>query len=350
MRYKNAYMRSSLQNNKTVLKALTLLIIVLIMVSAVSFSFAQFTDNDLQIEVVPNLPGPHVNATIRVRSYSYDLDRSQISWLINGVPVEEGIGLREISFTTGDIGNKNKVDVVVQTLGGQTFTKSVIINPLKVNIIWEALSYTPPFYKGKALVPPNGFMLVTAMPELVSSGGTKLKPEELVYTWEQDGFILGESSGFGRNSVVVNGKQIPRLSTSIAVTVASFDNTLQAQTSIKIPVSETKILFYEKHPLEGILYEKALEGEVILQDAEITVRGEPMYFSLDDIARNNLTFRWEINNRDVNTPLEDQGQELVLRNESGAAGSARVSLSIESDDLLRVLQDVRHSFNLRFGI
>lgn len=336
--------------NKTVLKTLIALIVVVGIGSVFQFAFAQLANNDLQLEVTPNIPGPNENTTIEVSSFSYDLDRSQVSWLINSNPVLEGIGERQVAFRTGEIGSKIKIEVVVQTIGGQSFTRSVIINPLKVDILWEALSYTPPFYKGKALVPPSGFILVTAMPELVTSQGTKLKPEELVYTWEQDGVVLGEASGFGRNSVVVNGKHIPRLPTSIAVTVASFDNSLRAQTSIRIPVSETRILFYEKHPLEGIRYERALENEVILEDAEITIRAEPMYFSLDDIARDTLNYRWEINNQSVNIPLNEQSKEIVLRNESGNAGSTLVSLRVRSKDLLRILQEVIHSFNLIFGI
>jgi len=82
----------------------------------------------------------------------------------------------------------------------------------------------------------------------------------------------------------------------------------------------------------------------------LTLRGEPYFFSLDDIARDLLRYRWQINNRDTSIPLNEQKNEMTFRREGERSGTAQVSLRVLNDNLpFRVLQVALETLNLNFG-
>ncbi len=84
-------------------------------------------------------------------------------------------------------------------------TKDIPITPEDLDIIWQANSYVPPFYEGKALFPPVGTVSFVAMPGFIDSNGNPVNPKKLIYTWSQDTTVLGDKSGYGKNVLTVQG-------------------------------------------------------------------------------------------------------------------------------------------------
>lgn len=302
------------------------------------------------IEIEPLLPGPYEDISLRVTSTQTDLNRAVISWYLNGELRISDIGKTSVRLRTGPVGNNQRIRVVIDKAEGGQITRSITVRPTAVDIIWKAHAYTPPFYKGKALSPSAGLVVLTAMPELKDQRGNKLDPRELVYTWSERGVVLGNASGFGKQSIVLSNGTVAQRPLVVKVLVSSFDNTIQAQATTRVPVQGTAIVFYEKHPLEGIRYGSAIVDTFDLLEDEITVRAEPFYFSLDDIASGLIRYRWKINGGDISVPLKEQGTEMVFRKEGIRSGLTRISFKAENFNIpFRVLQEAFSEFTINLG-
>lgn len=311
---------------------------------------AQGFFNDIEIKSIPQFPEAYEKVELNLTSFSFDLDRASIFWSINGNLSQEGVGKKRFTFTTGALGSLSTITVSIQTALGQQITKNVVIQPQSVDLLSNAFTYTPPFYRGKALPSSNSFTIVTAMPEFTTRSGVKLDPKNLVYTWEEGGVVLGNLSGFGKQSVVIENATIPRLTKNVAVTISSFDNSIQMRRSINITTYAPTVVLYEKHPLSGILYENALNGNVTFSEKELEVRAEPYFFSLDDVNSDKLRYLWRINGRDISVPLNEQRNEMIFRQEGEESGTAEISLFVSNGNLSKILQEARNKVFIMFGL
>jgi hypothetical protein len=107
----------------------------------------------LTLNTIPEKPGANQDVYAEIESYAIDLSRSQVTWLINGVIKKQGFGERTFSFKTGPLGSSMNLRVVAISPQGQSIEEEIVIQTSEVDLIWKADSYTPPFYKGKALFP-----------------------------------------------------------------------------------------------------------------------------------------------------------------------------------------------------
>jgi hypothetical protein len=171
------------------------------------------------VDVSPENPEPNQQVTFQVTSFLSDLDRSTITWLVNGKRASSGTGIRSFTTTMGNVGTKIVVTVVVVTPDGTTVTKTIPLTSANVDLIWEADSYTPPFYQGKALLSQYETVKVVAVPHLGKDSST-LSPTNLIYTWEKDGRVIGNLSGYGKNTLIIDSSLTLKAST-INVTVSN---------------------------------------------------------------------------------------------------------------------------------
>jgi len=292
--------------------------------------FGEF-GGDITLTVSPNFPRANEEVSLELHGFTVDLDRAEISWFLNNKLISIGIGNRTFSFKTDGLGSVSSLLIVVEHPTSGIFRKTQVFRPADVDILWEVDTYVPPFYKGKKMPSSNSPVTLTAMPELRTSRGKKLDPRSLVYTWEQDRVILLNQSGYGKQSITVDGPALFQ-NTIISLEVSSFDGLIRASKTIFIEPFEPEILFYEKHPLRGILYNNAIIRSFFLPKEEFTLRGEPYFFSSDSFGKVTLDFGWTVNN---STILPTRKNELVLRKE-GSGGSREVRLAIR--DLRNLLQ------------
>jgi len=111
--------------------------------------------NQLQLDVRPQAPRPGDTVSITAQSFSADVNRSNFTWSVNGKVIKRGLGENKIEFRTGEAGSVSVVRVIVETPTLGTLSSELTLRPARVNLIWEADSYTPPFYQGKALPSSN---------------------------------------------------------------------------------------------------------------------------------------------------------------------------------------------------
>lgn len=262
-------------------------------------------------------PGETVRAT--VKSYSMDLDRSTITWRLGSKVLATGIGEKSVSFQAGTTGSSQTLTVSVSSTSGQA-TQSVTFSPAEVDLIWEAKSYTPPFYKGKALMPYQSNVVITAMP------ASSIDPNKLIYTWKEDGKTLGSMSGYGKKKIEVQTGVIMK-PINVSVVVSSQDGTYSATGKLSINMVSPEPVFYVNSQLLGIQFHYGIDRNILMKNNEMKLKVIPYYFSNPYKHTSPvLGYKWSING--IGTGREGD-QNLTVRHPD-TAGSSQVSVKIEN--------------------
>lgn len=296
----------------------------------------------LDIKINPKNPGPNETVTVMVESYLSDLQKATISWALDGKVISRGSGVGKtvFIFQNGPSGRTTRVSVTITTNTGDTITKQLLFKPIGVTILWEADTYTPPFYKGKALMTPQARVRVAAVPDLASVD--TLGAGNFVYTWKKNGTVDTGASGYGKNIYQFIGP-IPLTSTNIRVTASSLDDSMKSEMRVDIPLSRPFILFYEKHPLLGVLYNKPFSTEHNLGGKELSISAEPYFFSNERSNVSTINYNWTVNG----IPVQNYGRTITLRNDTGAKGDSVVSLAMRG--IKQTFQNASKDLKMHFA-
>ncbi|MES2953264.1 MAG: hypothetical protein V4674_01765 [Patescibacteria group bacterium] len=320
---------------------LLLAFIFLLVPLATRAQIGGFGGSELTALVFPQYPGPEVPARIVLQNFSVDLDSSTITWTINGRQVLSGMGEKELFFSTGKRGVVTRIGITVRS-GNSAVTKTLSINPGSVSLLWEAQTFVPLGYKGKALPSPEATMKIVAMPHLFS-GGKEVPSEKLVYTWKVDNKIKNQASGFGKN-VLFYKKDLIQGGSVVSVLVSTTDGTITTEKTVELPEVEPEIHFYEESPLSGTILESTLDAGAALLEGEATVRAAPYFVSLEDISLATLKSAWSINGEIV--PSGTDPFVLTLRSGEGGSGASQIGFAAEN--IRKILQSARNSFFITF--
>ena len=308
----------------------------------ISFGQGAPSNNFLEISLAPQNPEPRQNIIATLASPYYNLDLSKVSWSINGVVKQTGIGLRSFNFQAGKGGVAMTVKATVNT-ADDIQEANIAFIPSVVDIIYESLSYTPPFYKGRALNPNQGVVIVTAIAELIKPSGEKISTTNIIYSWKRNDRAEQANSGLGKNTIVFEGS-VPIRDTLIEVTASSIDGTLRASKSINISNGNPKIVFYENNALYGIMFNKAIRNTVLMLTDEFSVLAVPYYFSVGYATTPDLDYAWTMNGQTVSN--QDPKNSFTTRLETPGAGSANIGLKISNNN--RIFQFISGGYGINF--
>lgn len=278
----------------------------------------------LNVEIIPESPTPNSTVTAVIKYSGIDSNRTTFSWFINGTLKKSGVGEVNFSFKTGDIGKKIDLKVSAKTPDGQVIEQNISIIPSSVNLIYEAQSYTPPFYKGKPLFTNQGTLRIVAVPTIVVSS-KKVDPKKLIYTWKSDGQILSDASGYGKNVMTFNGG-VPWKSTEITVSVKTIDQKVTAQDTLLLNPVNPKIVVYENNPVYGILFNKAILGSIKTFKTELSLIAEPYFFSIQNSGY-NLTYSWWMNDQ----TLSASKKTVTITNKNNLEGMANIGVKVTNN-------------------
>ncbi len=273
------------------------------------------------------------------------LQRSDITWVMDGKTVLSGPGEREMTFTVGSLGTQTRIQVVVDSPTEGRLTKSFTFNPAAVNLLWEADTSVPPLYRGKPLYSAGSKLTVFAFPAIYS-GGSPVAAGRLSYQWFRDDEPVPEKSGLGRSSLSFDGDQL-RTEEIIAVD-AYLGQQRMARGEILIPATEPQLLLYYRDPLRGVLYDQALPAGVALGAKEFSIRAEPFFFSNTSLAGGSLAYAWTLNGNETVGPSSADGY-LTLRQTGEGEGSAALEVALQNNDSDKFVQTARAALELIFG-
>lgn len=319
-----------------------LLVVCGIFFTTTSVSAQLNESSDISIGLLPANPQPNQSIQITIESYSINLDASKITWYVNGKEVRKGTGVKNIYTQTGKLGTETSVKVTVDT-GTGIFTKNISIMPASVSIIWEARTYTPPFFKGKALFSHQSNIVFVAAPRIIANG-KEIPKENLIYTWSKNGTTLGDQNGYGRYMLPITGSIISR-PLSIDLEVSDPDTGITAFNTIDIAPIEPEIINYIVDPLYGVQYNKALSGSLPLKGREVTLIAVPYFFSSQRAVNGGeLTYTWSINGDTISDNLNTNTR--VFRKVGDVFGISNISLKVEQ--INRLLQFASSDVSIDF--
>ncbi len=192
--------------------------------------------------------------------------------------------------------------------------------PTNITLVWEASSYVPPFYKGKALMPDGGDARVVAfLPPGVPV------TSDISYSWRVDGVVDGANSGVGRSSYTIESEIFG--GSSLVVVEISNANGLIGTGALRIPLIKPQILVYTDAPLGGVLFN---DENPRITGTELTMETYPLFFTTRRRDNANLSYVWRVNGVPATNPLGNSGR-LVLRSEE-AIGTTTIGVSVSNTD------------------
>ena len=303
------------------------ILFLLVIASAMIFSGNALAVNEnYLVEISPEIPTPGVEVRANLVSYSFDVDRAYIVWSLDGVVKLEGVGEKKFSFMAGSIGKRITLDVAIITEKGLKLNKVIKIIPAEVDLLWTAKTYTPVFYKGKAMPVPGSLVTVAAIPHFGGyAGGNRA---DYIYNWKLDYKNKPNYSGVGKSSFTFRTAG-PFNKSVVSVEVSDYKKTVKAKNFAFIKNREPELFFYKDYPLEGPSYNIAVGGAIDLPAgaSEISVRGEPYFFSIPR-KESLFSFNWAVNGK--KTTVERPNVIDFSAEPGSGGGQASVWLDIKN--------------------
>ncbi len=293
----------------------------------------------VQFFITPENPGSNELVKIRVESFTSDLNSKEITWSLNDKIQKKAVGDKNFEFTTGPLGSVSKI-----TFSTNTITKSVTLRPVDLFITWQTNTYTPPFYKGKAVYTNQSSIQFVALPMFVGSNGKTIDPKNLIYKWTRDDSVLNNESGYGKQVLSTSGGTLAK-PILINLEVTSADGLLKAKREIEVEGNLPRIIFYENHPLYGITYRNALPDIFTLTSKEISLVAAPYFFDISGKLDSNLSYVWKMNGEVIEN--QENPSTLTLRRPEGSAGG-KANISLMTSHLAKIIQFTNKSLDINF--
>ena len=316
--------------------------LLLIPGTSIAQSFLPGTSPDLTISATPADPGPGDTVTLSVQSSLLDLSGADITWTSGGKTILEGVGATSAQVTMGPLGTPTSVSASA-SVAGQSANAAVMLVPESVDLLFDASSYAPPFYKGRTLPSPASSLRVQAIPHIITASGTAA-PDTLTYTWAEDGSVLGSLSGRGRSSALLPPPPLFG-SSVVSVEARTSDGAYSASASVRIPAIDPGITLYQDNPLFGIEFYNAVADRAAVADIETTFAAVPYFIAATSPDDPDLSYAWRVNGLPL-ASATSSSSEITL-NAAGVSGPTTLSLGLTSsfDHYL----SAQHSWTVSLG-
>lgn len=278
----------------------------------------------LSLNISPDAPNPGENVNFEVVDYQIDLPTSDVTWFVNGTQKARGVGLTKFSTQMGTLGSANNIKVVIITRDGVNLTKEVLLRPATVDMLWQADSYTPTLYRGKALPTTKNKVTVFANP-YIYQGGNRVDLSKLRYDWTLNFETMPADSGVGKSTFRTKIVDIVG-ETSISLKVSTLDGSVQARNRLVIQPNDPFVLVYK---LDDLMGEEThpTANEISLDGDEVRLRAEGYYYPESHIINPGLSYRWTMNGNSISADPTNP-KIITIRKGGATSGVAKIGVSI----------------------
>lgn len=283
---------------------------------------------DIAISAVPSNPEPLESVTLTLTSYSVDLNQALIVWRYNGTIISSGTGRKTINIKAPKANTTGLVTATISGAGFSSTTTTFDLRTAKIDLLWEAAdSYTPPFYKGKAMLSPNGLIRVTAIP-------AQSAPKNISFEWSRNDAVVSSASGYNKSSMTFRNetlKQQERI--SVTATSGLFGGT----STVVITPAKPQLVAYKKQ--EGFIdYAIGYLSQIPTNATGLTVRFEPYFFSVQHQSiADDLVFTIK-NNESVLSGDTRPNEISLSRPDNGGESGLEVSVNTSVYSLQNALK------------
>lgn len=299
------------------------------------------------LRLVPSTKNFEPESTVQVAAISFtaDLQKSTLRWYVNGSLVLSGKGQTLYTIKAGPLGSVYSIRIAVTSDTGAIKEVTKTIRVGRIHLIWETKSYTPPWYRGKALPDPGSEITIMAVPEF-KSGGIFLNSSELIYNWfiDNEAPVLDPAiSGRGKNTYTLKTTSVIGSTYTIGVQIKDDQQRFEQEKNIDIILYQPEILLYEKDPVFGIKMEKASRAWFLRGGGEITLQTEPYYVPLNDFK--NMNYTWKVNGK---TTPNSYGNGRTFRLTTDPATYGKQIIDISYGSIANILRQgsVRATINV----
>ena len=323
------------------------LLLAILVISYSSATYAQGIPGavgGLELSASTNNPAPGQVVTVTAKSYGADISGATISWKVNGKTVQTGAGSVALQIQAPALGKSEEIGATATLANGTVLQNTITISSGSVDMIIEASGYVPPLFLGKLSPSYQNTVSVVAVPHIANASGVEYDPSTLIYLWKKNGQVLQDQSGYGKQSLTVDGDVVPR-PYSVSVSVSSRDGAAQAQGTTEVTLQAPTISFYVSDPLYGTLFNQAVNGTVrIGAQKESSVLAVPFGFDRPSDGLGGLSLDWQVNSQ--SRPELSSSDSVVLRAPGEAAGSSQIGLQIRNSK--SILQGADAGFTVMF--
>lgn len=320
-------------------------LILAFFIGATSTVVAQTVPVSAGLEIYSSIqsPSPGQNIVISAKSYNTDLNSATIVWSVNGSEVKRGIGATTLNTTAPIAGKMSTIIVTAIALDGSRLTGSTVVGSGSVDLIVEADGYVPALFLGKVHPTHENKVKVIAIPHLTQSNGVEYDPATLIYEWRRNESVLQSQSGYGKNSLTIDGSLIPRVFT-VSVTIRSRNGDAVVNGLVTISPEPASLAMYIDDPLYGPLFNKALGSQINLgSERESAILGVP--FGFNSTQPNDIAYEWMINGSLRQDLLTNQS--IIVRAPDDSAGTSLISLKVRNTR--NILQSALGGFTVSFS-
>ncbi len=283
-------------------------------------------NDDITLKLSPKFPGPLEKVNLEAISFSFDTAGASFSWFVNGKSVSSGKGKDSITFSTGPLGSKTTIHVNATSFEGKPFEKTLTLNVGELHLLWSASTYTPPWYRGKALPTRGSMVKIIALPNLFING-RRISANSLTYNWSLDDKLSKNSSGRGRDTFSITPDQSPGIPHKVKLAVSDDTKAIAYEKTIEVASHEPAITFYQLLPLEGPAYQKSLSKLELNSGDEAKIMGVPFFFSIHSLPL--LKYLWNVGGNLLAS--ESTNPDILhYQTEPGSSGTQAISLKIEN--------------------
>jgi hypothetical protein len=141
--------------------------ILCLFVLPIHFSLAQINLNlgtgSLDIRLEPQYPNPGESVTATIDDYSLNNTGATITWFFDGLSAPAISNNRSIKFNAGEVGQTMVILARLTFPDGRIVESKKTIKPLYLDVIIEPQTFTPTFYKGRALPVRSSIVNINAL-------------------------------------------------------------------------------------------------------------------------------------------------------------------------------------------
>jgi hypothetical protein len=282
-------------------------------------------ERPLNLTISPEYPAGGETVDLSIKSYGIDLDRSIVTWYADGKQVAKGDGLVQTSIKAGALGSRTGITVVAVSADGITGSAQAVIRPTEVDLLWNADSYVPPFFKGRALPGTSSTIHAQALVRFKHADGSFVSEKDVVYVWYKGSTQI--ASGRGKSTVTFAGPALFGADT-VSVIATSADTAYKGRAEAHILSVDPSVELYENHPLFGVLYHRALVGSVATLENEQKLTAVPYFAHVRSPAESGLAYEWNVNGR--NLPPDPAHPDTITIAANGYTGPAKITLDLTS--------------------
>ena len=204
----------------------------------------------------------------------------------------------------------------------------------EVDLLWQGETYTPPFYKGRALWSSQSRITLVAIPHGLGD------PRNLYYKWTKTGTVLGNINGVGRNSISFVDSVLSRPQ-SIKVDILDSDKTVLATAYANVAPVKPFLAIYENNPLYGFMFHKETSNTYRLEEKEVTFTAFPFFFSVLDNEDGAMDYEWRTNVGETQTR-----SSVTYRTPDETKGTSEIRVRVTSTE--KIMQFANRTFLIQY--